>query len=96
MKSLPNENKKNDVQMHINKGFEIIDEFLPVYYMEKVKQKLAPEDRIRVTDNQIRNVRRRLQSAKANIIVFNALVEVAMDNKKDVEKLSKLTSSIPA
>lgn len=96
MKFLPMESKKNDMQTHIDKGFEIIDTYLPVDYIKKVKEKLPVADRKKISDNKIRNVRRKLQSAKSHIQIFTALLEVAIENKKAIEKVSTLINSIPA
>lgn len=84
------QDKKNltDVQIHIEKAYQIIDAHLPVGYVEKVFEKL-PKD-TKVTINIIQNVRQRKQKASSNLEVFNAIVEVAIDNKNNVDSLKKL------
>lgn len=87
MKDLPTSKSKKDVQSHIEKGFDLINQYLPNNYLQKVKEKL-PKDF--ATDNTIRNVRRKIQKPQAQIEIFTALVEVAKDNKETIEKLAKI------
>lgn len=87
MKHLPKEKQKKDVHSHIENGFKIIDNYLPVQYIAKVHQKLP---RGFTTDNVIRNVRRKIQKPQAQIEIFTALVEVAKENKAAIEKLAQL------
>lgn len=83
--------KTNDVQMHIDNAFEIIDEFLPTQYVDKVLEKL-PEN-TSTTKGVIRNIRNRTnKNASRRIDVLNALVEVALENKMDLEKLKIITT----
>lgn len=87
MKHLPKQKQKNDVHLHIEKGFQIINNYLPSTYLDKVKAKL-PKDY--ASTNTIRNVRRRIQKPEAQIEIFTALVEVAKENKKTIDCLAQL------
>ena len=88
MKDLQNEAKKKDVHTHIENGYAIIKQYLPATYLSKVKKKL-PAD-FDVTDDTIRNVRRKIQNPLNQVEVFKALIEVALDNKKAQEALSEI------
>lgn len=88
MNNLRNKKVLTDVQMHIEKAYEIIDTHLPVAYVEKVFEKLPKNTA--VTKTMIQNVRQKKQKASSNIDVFNAIVEVAIENKKQQERLKKL------
>jgi len=90
MKNLPNETNKIDVQMHIDEGFKIIEEFLPVDYIDQVK-KLLKDDSI--SSDSISNVRRKRTSTKKNLKVFKAIVEVALENKKEAQGLKHLITN---
>ena len=89
MKKSLNDNNVIDVHLHIEKGFNVMKDFLPIDYLEKVKEKLKGSE-ISVTDDIIRNIRRRRQKPEKNLKVFNALVEVAVENRTDIQKLEKL------
>jgi hypothetical protein len=89
MKHLPPKNKKNNVHIHIEKGFEIINEYLPTNYIEKVKQKLPKNF---ATNETIRNVRRRIQNPERQIEIFKALIKVSKENKASIEKLIELVN----
>lgn len=78
---------QKDMQLHINKARKIIDEYLPTEYVDKVLAKL-PKD-TRVSKGTIRNVRNDLNN---RLDVLNAMVEVALDNKKLQDKLKRLTT----
>jgi hypothetical protein len=79
--------KGEDVQLHIAKAYKIIDEYLPFNYVEEVLRKLPKGSS--VTKNIIRNVKKKNSS---RLDVLNAMVEVALDNKKQMAKLKKLTT----
>ena len=77
------------VKLHIEKAFEIINEFLPSPYVDKVWA-LLPEPKPK--KSYIRNVRHRVTAAHDNRIdIINALLEVAKENKAEIEKLIKNT-----
>lgn len=81
-----------DVQMHINKAFQIIELYLPKMYVEKVLEKFPTDTKI--TSGIIRNVRNKTQTnLESRLEVVNALVEVALENKKQQEKLQNLTKT---
>ena len=80
----------SNVKTHIEKAFEIIDEFLPSPYVDKVLA-ILPEPKPK--KSYVRNVRYRVTAAHDNRIdIINALVQVAKDNKAAIEKLIESTS----
>jgi hypothetical protein len=80
-------NKAGNVQLHIEKAYIIIDKYLPVNYVDSVLAKL-PQD-TDVSKGIIRNAKKKLSK---RIDVINALVEVALDNKKLIDELERLTT----
>lgn len=86
MANITNNNKLNDVRLHIDKAFVIIDEYLPSPYVERVIKKFAKDP---PSKSIIRNVRSRLND---RIEVINALVEVALENKAAIEELKLKTA----
>lgn len=91
MTNIEEKSKTNNVHLHIVNAFKIIDEHLPAYYVDKVLQKL-PKD-CKITSGQIRNVRNRVKKIEEKRIeIVNALVETALENKKEIQKLKKLTA----
>jgi hypothetical protein len=88
MNKIQDKEKLTDVQMHIEKAYQIIDKHLPVGYVEKVFEKLPKNTK--VTINIIQNIRQRKQKASTNLEVFNAIVEVAIENKNNLDSLKKL------
>jgi len=87
MKDLPSNKQKKDMQTHIENGFKIMKDYLPVTYLEKVKAKLPAGF---ASDDTIRNVRRNIQKPENQIEIFLALVEVAKENKAAIEKLAEI------
>ena len=76
-----------NVQMHIEKAFVIINEWLPREYVADVNAKLPTNKK--ASKYMLHNVR---QKKSLKIEIINAMVEVALENKKQLEKLEKLTS----
>ncbi|WP_413998681.1 hypothetical protein ACMDB5_12970 [Flavobacterium sp. W1B] len=87
MTNITNNTKGKDVQLHIEKAYNIIDEYLPFNYVEDVLKKLPKGTSI--TKGIIRNVKKKHTS---RLDVLNAMVEVALDNKKQMARLKKLTT----
>lgn len=87
MTNIITNNNKDDVQMHIDKAYDLIDTYLPTAYVEEVLKKL-PEGHS-ITKSMIRNVRAKLNN---RLDVLNALVEVAKENQAQIDKLKKLTT----
>ncbi len=87
MTNITNNTKGKDVQLHIAKAYKIIDEYLPFNYVEDVLKKLPKGNSI--TKSIIRNVKKKNSS---RLDVLNAMVEVALDNKRQMAKLKKLTT----
>lgn len=88
MNNLPRKKNLTDMQVHIDKAFTIIDKHLPVGYVDKVIEKLGNDPKVNKTI--IQNVRQKKQKASSNLEVFNAIVEVAVENKKHQQYLKKL------
>lgn len=88
MNNIRPKNNLTDMQMHIDKAFNIINKHLPVTYVEKVFEKLPKNTT--VTKTIIQNIRQRKQKASSNLEVFNAIVEVAVENKREQQRLRKL------
>ena len=87
MTNITNKTKGKDVQLHIAKAYEIIDEYLPFNYVEDVLKKLPKGNS--VTKSIIRNVKKKHSS---RLDVLNAMVEVALDNKRQMAKRKNLTT----
>jgi hypothetical protein len=82
MSNIINNNKENDMQLHIQKAYDIIDQYLPTIYVNEVIEKFPTGSRI--TKGMIRNVKNKLNS---RLDILNAMVEVALENKRLQEKL---------
>lgn len=81
--------QKTDVQMHIDKAYEIIKNNLPSNYVKKVHAKINDPE---LTDGIIRNLKNRVTKyPKTKINVLNALVEVANEYQADLKNLEILT-----
>ena len=87
MTNITNNTKGKDVQLHIAKAYKIIDEYLPFNYVDDVLKKLPKGNSI--TKNIIRNVKKKNST---RLDVLNAMVEVALDNKRQMAKLKRLTT----
>lgn len=86
MTNLINKNDTDDVQVHIDNAYKILDLHLPTAYVDTVLKKL-PKDQY--SKSVIRNVRAKLN---IKLEVLNALVEVALENKNQIEILKKQIS----
>ena len=82
MTVLPINTTSQDMDLHIEKAYKIIDEHLPFNYTSLVIAKLPKE--LGVTSGMIRNTKKR---ATERIDIINAMVEVALENKALKEKL---------
>ena len=90
MTNIKEKTTDSNVKVHIEKAFEIINEFLPSPYVDKVLA-ILPEPRPK--KSYIRNVRHRVTPSHDNRIdIINALLEVAKENKALIERLIKNTS----
>lgn len=87
MTVLPINTTSQDMDLHIEKAYKIIDEYLPFNYTYLVMAKLPKE--LGVTSGMIRNVKK---GATKRIDILNAMVEVALDNKKLLENFKELTT----
>lgn len=89
MAKFKKQTKKIDVQSHIDRSYEIIEEYLPATYLAKVRKKL-PES-LTISDGYIKNIKNKFVKADTQIEVLNALVEVALENKRAIEQLENQT-----
>lgn len=80
-------NKEKDMDLHIAKARIIISEYLPTEYVDKVLARL-PKETV-VSKGTIRNVKNKLSN---RIDILNAMVEVALENKNQIQKLKNLTT----
>jgi hypothetical protein len=80
--------KKKDMQTHIKKSYEIIDEYLPATYLSRVREKLPKH--LVVSDGHIKNIKSKFSKPDNQLDVLNALVEVALENKAAIERLEKI------
>jgi hypothetical protein len=87
MTNITIKNKDKNMQMHIEKAYQIIDNHLPFNYVEAVIKKL-PEN-TEVSKGMIRNTKKKLSK---RIDILNAMVEVALENKELVENFKKITT----
>lgn len=90
MKKNPNKSNDLDMQLHIDNALKIIDNHIPANYIDKVISKLPKE--YKNERNVIFNLRHKKVTPLNHMLVFNALVEVAIENKKEKENLvAKIT-----
>lgn len=88
MSKLIKKKKTSNVQTHIDQAYKLIDEFLPGDYVDLVIEKL-PNDK-QITKRMIRLVRNQVNTkTNPKLEILNAIVEVALENKNQVEKLKK-------
>lgn len=89
MTNITENKQKTDVQMHIDKAYEIIENNLPSNYVKLVQEKLEDPD---LSSGIIRNLKNRVTKyPKTKINVLNALVEVANEYQEHLRKLRDLT-----
>ncbi|MEN2402249.1 hypothetical protein GKZ90_0020840 [Flavobacterium sp. MC2016-06] len=82
-------NKGNEIQPHYEKAYNFINEHLPTTYVDLTISCLTKKGYPIPNKTLIRNVRNK--SIFRNDILL-ALVEVADENKKAIEKIKLLTS----
>jgi hypothetical protein len=87
MTNIPKKTTSKNVQTHIEKAFVIINEWLPREYVAEVNAKMPTNKK--PSRYTLHNVRQR---KLIRIDVINAMVEVALEHKKHVEKLENLTA----
>lgn len=86
---MPNINEIKDtynVQTHINKAYEFLDEYLPQTYRKRTQLFLKSKG-INVSSSTINNVR---NQSNQRLDVINALVAIAKEEKAQVEELIQL------
>ena len=88
MTNITKKNKTDTMENHIEKAYLIINEHLPHSYVERVQEKLKDP---KITAGIIRNVRARTtKSSERKVSVINALLEVALEEKAETDKLKNL------
>jgi hypothetical protein len=87
MTKITKNNTSKNMQLHIDKAYEIIDAHLPFHYTDAVQAKLPKDSGI--TSGMIRNVKKKLTK---RIDILNAMVEVALENKNLEENFKELTA----
>ncbi len=87
MTKISKKSRTLSIETQINKSYDIINNFLPKRYVLQVQLKLDNN----TSSQLIRNVRCRYKNYHlSNINVLKALVEVALENKKQQEELKQL------
>jgi hypothetical protein len=79
----------NEVHLHTDKAYSIIDLYLPPAYVSLVQNKLAKKGSTSASSSIIRNVRNKYNT---RLDILLALVEVALENKANIAKLKRLTT----
>lgn len=85
MTNIRKRNTSKNVHLHTDKAFAIIDKYLPCTYVEQVKEL------VNYSSGTIRNVR---SQKNGNIKIIEALLKVALLNKKEIEKNNKKIESL--
>lgn len=80
--------QKKDMQLHIKRSYQIIEEYLPATYMSRVREKLPKN--VNVSNGYIKNIKNKFCKPDTQIEVLNALVEVALENKQAIERLERI------
>jgi hypothetical protein len=77
---------KSIVQLHKD-AFDLIEKHLPSRYVDDVRRKVG----YTVSAGTIRNIKNKCNPVtNKSLKIVNALVELALDNKKETEKLESL------
>jgi len=85
MTNISKRNVAKNMHLHTSKAFEVIDKYLPYPYVDRVKKY------VNSSSGTIRNVR---SKREGNISVIEALLKVALQNKKAIEKNKKTIESL--
>lgn len=85
MTNISKSSSRKNMHLHTVDAFEIIDAYLPHPYVGKV-QKL-----VGFSSSTIRNVR---SSREGNIRIIKALLKVALQNKRTIEKNNEQLESL--
>ncbi|MEP6932238.1 MAG: hypothetical protein ABI850_19600 [Flavobacterium sp.] len=89
MPKLVKNNKEKEVYSHNQQAYSFIDEHLPYTYVELTIKCLSQNGQKAPSKTIIRNVRNKIILRND---VLLALVQVASENKKAIEKIKLLTS----
>lgn len=81
--------QSKDVHSHNEKAYAFIEEYLPSPYVDLVITKMTEKNLKAPSSSNIRNVKNKT-NFRNDILL--ALVEVAQDNKDNVEKIKMLTA----
>lgn len=80
MTNVSKKKKTDNVHLHIEKAFAVIDEYLPWPYVDKVKKYVDK------SPGTIKNVR---YKRSGNIQIVEALLKVSLANKRQIERENK-------
>ncbi len=83
-------NKKNqprDMHTHTAKAYALVDQFLPNVYVGLVQEKFEKKFKSQVSSSVIRNVKNKTNYRNDILLV---LVEVALENKKNIAQINNL------
>lgn len=86
MANIRKNTNNNDMQSHIDIAYKTLEDWLPRNYVFDVYKKL-PKDKP-ISRGTLHNVR---QKKTIRLDILNAMVEVALEHKNQIEKLKKLT-----
>ena len=89
MSKISKNKELNDMQIHIEKAYEIIAAHLPAIYVSFVIDKLKTKGITNVSSSMIRNVK---NQTNLRHDVLLALVEVAKENEQTINELKTLTA----
>ncbi|GAB3708412.1 hypothetical protein [Flavobacterium koreense] len=90
MTNITEKTEKTDVQMHIDKAYELIKDKLPRNYVEKVYAIIKNDKTL--TDGIIRNTKNRVHEYPySRINVLNALVQISKEYASELKELQDLT-----
>lgn len=89
MSKIIKNNKLEDVHSHNEKAYQFIDEYLPTSYVDLVIEKMKSKTTKLPSKSIIRNVKNKT-NFRNDILL--ALVEVAKENKENVEQIKMLTA----
>lgn len=92
MSKITEKKQLQNVQMHIDKAYDIITNGIPDNYVDMVIEELA-EVKTDKLERAIRNVKNRVtQYPSKRLNLLNALVKVAQKYQAQVEELEKLVN----
>ena len=80
-------NQPRDMHTHTVKAYALVDQFLPNVYVGLVQEKYEKKFKTQVSASMIRNVKNKTNYRNDILLV---LVEVALENKKNIAQINNL------